>query len=283
MRIGIIGYGNLGKALVKGLVVTGFSQNDIDINARTQKTRDCVRDEFENIYVTDNKEELVNRTDVIVLITEPKNAKEVLNEIKNYNLDSKNVVSFMAGITIAEMKAMLGEKQNAVKLFRAMPNIAIQDGTGVIGVTYEDEDYESIQDVLHVLQKLGYVLRLDEDSLNYITVTAASGLAFAACVMNSYQKAANSLFHDNEKSKEITVRVFENVINMVKREECSFDDIICRIATKGGTTEAGMNNLNQELITENLELCMKKSYERTRNIIQLNKAVKFEVVGERKI
>jgi len=265
------------------LVVTGFSQNDIDINVRTQKTRDCVRDEFKDIYVTDNKEELVNRTDVIVLITEPKNAEVVLDEIKNYNLDSKNVVSFMAGITIAEMKAMLGEKQNAVKLFRAMPNIAIQDGTGVIGVTYEDEDYESIQDVLHVLQKLGYVLRLDEDSLNYITVTAASGLAFAACVMNSYQKAANSLFHDNEKSKEITVRVFENVINMVKREECSFDDIICRIATKGGTTEAGMNNLNQELITENLELCMKKSYEKTRNIIQLNKAVKFEVAGERKI
>ena len=39
MRIGIIGYGNLGKALVRGLVLTGFSQNDIDINARTQKTR----------------------------------------------------------------------------------------------------------------------------------------------------------------------------------------------------------------------------------------------------
>ena len=48
MRIGIIGYGHLGKALVRGLVLTGFSQNDIDINARTQKTRDSVRDEFKN-------------------------------------------------------------------------------------------------------------------------------------------------------------------------------------------------------------------------------------------
>ena len=74
MRIGIIGYGHLGKALVRGLVATGFSQNDIAINARTQKTRDCVREEFKDIYVTDNKEELVNRADVIVLITEPKSA-----------------------------------------------------------------------------------------------------------------------------------------------------------------------------------------------------------------
>ncbi|MBR6643916.1 MAG: NAD(P)-binding domain-containing protein [Lachnospiraceae bacterium] len=75
MRIGIIGYGHLGKALVRGLILTGFSQNDIDINARTQKTRDCVRDEFEDIYVTDNKEELVNRTDVIILVTELKMPK----------------------------------------------------------------------------------------------------------------------------------------------------------------------------------------------------------------
>ena len=197
MRIGIIGYGNLGKALVRGLILTGFSQKDIDINARTQKTRDSVRDEFKDIYVTGNKEELVNRTDVIILVTEPKNAKEVLNEIKDYKIDAKIVVSFMAGITISEIRNMLGEKQNRVKLFRAMPNIAIQDGNGVIGVTYEEQDYDIIQDVLNVLKKLGYVLRLDEDSLNYITVTAASGLAFASCMMNSYQKASNTLINDD--------------------------------------------------------------------------------------
>lgn len=267
MRIGIIGYGHLGKALVRGLVLTGFSQNDIVINARTQKTRDCVRDEFKDIYVTDNKEELVNRTDVIILITEPKNAAEVLNEIKDYEIDAKIIVSFMAGITIAEIRNMLGGKQNTVNLLRVMPNIAIQDGNGVIGVTYEEQDCEKFQDVLNVLKKLGYVLRLDEDSLNHITVTAASGLAFAACMMNSYQKASNTLFNDDEKSKEITIRIFENVIHMVKKENCSFDDIVCRITTKGGTTEAGMKHLNQELITENLEACMKKSYEKSNNIM----------------
>jgi len=267
MRLGIIGYGNLGKALTRGLIVTGFSQNNIDINARSQKTRDSVLDEFKDIYVTDNKEELVNRTDVIIVITEPKNAKEVLNEIKDYKIDGKIIVSFMAGITIAEMKDMLGEKQNTVKLFRVMPNIAIQDGTGVIGVTYEDQNYESIHDVLNVLKKLGYVLKLNEEELNYITVTAASGLAFAACVMSSYQKAADTLFNDEETNKEITIRVFENVINMVKKDNCSFDDIVRRITTEGGTTEAGMKHLNQELITENLELCMKKSNEKANKIL----------------
>ncbi len=267
MRIGIIGYGNLGKALVKGLTVAGFSQKDIDINVRTQKTRDCVRKEYKDIYVTDNKEELVNRSDVIILVVEPINAKEVLNEIKEYKINGKIFVSFMAGITIANIKNMLGEKQNVVKLIRVMPNIAIASGNGVLGVTYEDLDYEIIQDVLNVLQKLGHVLKVDEDSLDYITVTASSGLAFVACMMNSYQKASNTLLNDEEKSKEITICIFENIINMVKEEECSFDDIICRITTRGGTTEAGMKILNHDLITETLERCMKKSYEKTQNII----------------
>ena len=161
MRIGIIGYGNLGKALVKGLILTGFRENDIDINARTKKTRDSVQNDFKDIYVTDNKEELVSRTDVIILVTEPKNAEDVLNEIKHYKIDEKIVVSFMAGITISEIRNMLGDKQNAVKLIRVMPNIAIQDGNGVIGVTYNEQEYEMIQEFLNVLNKLGYVLKLE--------------------------------------------------------------------------------------------------------------------------
>lgn len=267
MKIGIIGYGNLGKAFVRGLVLTGFCQRDIVINARTEKTRDSVRDEFRDIYVTDHKEELVNGTDVVILITEPNNAKEVLNEIKEYNMDGKILMSFMAGITMSEIRSILGDKQNTVKLVRVMPNIAIQDGKGVIGVTYEEQEDEGIQNILNVLKKLGYVWKLDEDSLNYITITAASGLAFAASVMDSYQKAANTLFSHPDTSKDITLRVFENVIDMVKKEGCSFEDIVARITTKGGTTEAGMKHLNPEQITENLESCMKKSYEKAGNII----------------
>ena len=104
MRIGVIGYGRLGKAFVKGLILTGVEAKNIAINARTQRTRDCVREEFSDIYVTDNKEELVHRSDVIVLITEPKNAKDVLDELNEYEMAGKTIVSFMAGITIAEIR-----------------------------------------------------------------------------------------------------------------------------------------------------------------------------------
>lgn len=267
MRIGIIGYGNLGKAFVQGLVTTGFSQKDIAVNARSQKTRECVAAEFKDIFVTADKMKLVQWSDVIVLVVEPINAADVLLEIKEYDLSEKTIISFMAGITIADIRNKLGDKHKAVKVVRVMPNIAICNGNGVLGVTYDGVENKSIQDLSQIFHKLGYVLEAEEASLNHITVTAASGLAFAASLMNSYEEASNLLFNDLEVSREITLRVFENLIDMVKSEGCSFQDIVQRITTKGGTTEAGMQNLKQDLITETLGECIMKSYEKTKRIL----------------
>ena len=148
-----------------------------------------------------------------------------------------------------------------------MPNIAIANANGILGMTYEETDYEEIKNVITVFEKLGYVLKLEEEQLDYVTVTAASGLAFVASLMNSYQSACNVLLDNDIQSKEITLRVFGNVIDIVKKENCSFEGVTKRITTKGGTTEAGMNCLNQDAITNTLEDCVKKSYDKCRKIL----------------
>ena len=267
MKFGIIGYGNLGKALVQGLLCAGIYPQDIVINARTEKTRNMVKEQLENICVTESKEQLLAWSDVVILVVEPKNAFEVLSELANYHIEDKTIVSFMAGISRQEIRQMLGMQGKTVKVIRVMPNIAIANANGILGMTYEETDYEEIQNVITVFEKLGYVLKLEEEQLDYVTVTAASGLAFVASLMNSYQSACKVLLDNDIQSKEITLRVFENVIDIVKKENCSFEDVMKRITTKGGTTEAGMNCLNQEAITNTLEDCVKNSYNKCRKIL----------------
>ncbi len=267
MKFGIIGYGNLGKALVKGLLYTGIPQEDVIVNARTEKTLNSVKTSFEHIITTESKKELVDKADVIILVVEPKNASDVLNEISRYNICDKIIISFMAGITIADIRQMLDKNEKDVNIVRIMPNIAIANGNGILGVTYEDSNCRNLKEVINIFDKLGYMIKLEESQLDYITVTAASGLAFAASIMNMYQKACNTLFNDEIQSKEITLRVFENVIDMIKDENSSFDNIINQITTKGGTTEAGMNSLKQDMILENLQECIFKSYEKCKKII----------------
>lgn len=61
MKFGIIGYGNLGKALVRGKLCTGVCQEDIVINTRTEKTRKAVRESFEYIKIAENKKSYSKR------------------------------------------------------------------------------------------------------------------------------------------------------------------------------------------------------------------------------
>ena len=274
MKFGVIGYGNLGKAFVKGLLYTGFSANDIVINVRSEKTRNEIQEELEArtqaslpvFHVTGSKKELVEQTDAVVVVVEPKNAAEVLQELGTYPLKEKVILSFMAGITRNEIRQMLGEQGENATVIRVMPNIAIANGNGVLGITYDETSCETVQETICTLEKLGYLLKLEEDGLDYITVTAASGLAFVAALMNSYQKASNTLFQNEIQSKEITLHIFENMLDMMKKETSSFEDIIKRITTKGGTTEAGLNHLNQEMITETLTDCMQSSYAKCKKI-----------------
>ncbi len=277
MKLGIIGYGNLGKALVRGLVCGGISQETIIVNAKSERTRSAVREEFGQIDVTESKKELVEKADAIFLVVEPKNAPDVLDEIGEYELTGKVLISFMAGITLHELKQMMGDGTEC-DIIRVMPNIAIAEGKGILGVTWDEmvtDDVDTAgaeavsgkrEDIIALLGKLGYVLQVGEQQLDAITVTAASGLAFAASLMNAYQKAGKELLANEEQSREITLRVFENVIDLGRNENCSFEEIIERITTKGGTTEAGLKHLNQNAITETLMECMQKSYEKCRRI-----------------
>ena len=192
MNFGIIGYGNLGKALVRGLYSTGIKQENIIVNARTEKTRNSVHQGLPRVYVTADKKELVEMAEVLVIVVEPCNAPDVLAELAEYNINNKVIVSFMAGITRKEIRRMLGNSENNTQVIRVMPNLAIANGNGILGINYDDCDNMAVQETLRAFENLGYMLRLDEEHLDYITVTAASGIAFAASIMDSYQKACNN-------------------------------------------------------------------------------------------
>lgn len=267
MKYGIIGCGNLGKALVRGLLYAGVDAKDIFVNVKSEQTKQRVRAEFEQIAIVESKQELINVAETIILVVEPKNAKEVLLEIGSHDLNGKSIISFMAGIKRAEIRQHLGEQGETTCVVRVMPNVSIANGSGIMGITYDETNKAMLEEVLAVFEKMGYVLQVDEDGLDNITVTAASGLAFAASLMQAYQIAGNELLQNEAASREITLRVFENVIDLIKKEGLSFADLVARIATKGGTTEAGMNALNQEVIVESVEACMQASLAKCKKIV----------------
>ena len=261
MNIGIIGAGHLGKALVAGLVQSGTKQEQIILNARSTETLDAQKRIYPGIRTTADKKELAEQADVIVLVVRAQNAGEVLAEIKETDLRNKTIVSFMAGVTLHEMREALQDSHKEYRLVRMMPTVGISICKGVIGISCE-EDSSIPEEVADLFRPLGYTIRLPEEKLENITICAASGLAFTAYLRKAYRDSCDRMIGDLPVSEEITLRVFENVIETVRTDGNTFEKLIGQITTKGGTTEAGMNVLENSGLDEIIGKCLDTAYAR---------------------
>ena len=261
MRIGIIGAGHLGKALIAGLVRSGQDPEQIILNTRSAETMDAVKQTYPGISVTADKKHLAAGSDVIVVVVKAQNAREVFTEIRETNLSGKTIISFMAGVSVNDMREWLQDTCGKYALIRMMPTVGISICKGVIGVSC-DHDPAGSDNVMDLFRHLGYVIRLPEEKLESITICAASGLAFTAYLMKAYRDSCNRLIDDPSVSEEITLRVFENVIESIRNEGSTFEKLIEQICTKGGTTEAGMNILQNSSLNGIINQCLDSAYAR---------------------
>ena len=263
MNIGIIGMGHLGKATLTGLLRSGTAPENLIVTARTEEAQKALEESYPGVAVTTDNRDAALKADTVIIILRPQDAAGVLGELKDLDLSDKTIISFMAGIRISDIRGMLGDDQSGYRILRMMPNLGISLCKGVIGVSC-DEGSNGTVHVPDIFRKLGYLVRLPEDKLENITVCAASGLGFAAYIMKQYTDACCKLFADETVSDEITRRVFETAIDMVRNDNSSFDRLVEQISTRGGTTEAGINVLKGSELGNTMDECFDAALARVR-------------------
>lgn len=263
MKIGIIGMGHLGKAVLTGLLRSGASPEEMTASARTEKTLEMIRAEYPGVGVTPDNLELIRNTDAVMIALRPGDAAGVLGELKDADLSGKTVISLMAGITIREIREMLQDDRCEYTVLRVMPNIGVSMCKGIIGVS-SDRDGCEPEAVTELLRKLGVVIRLPENKLENITICAASGLGFAAYIMKQYMDSCNRLFMDESVGEKITRKVFEAAIDLAGQEDSSFEKLVEQISTKGGTTEAGIRVLECSGLEKILDECFDEAIAKVR-------------------
>ncbi|WP_310602652.1 pyrroline-5-carboxylate reductase family protein [Anaerosporobacter sp.] len=235
MKIGIVGFGHLGKALAKGLVKSGVvEEREIYVLAKSQRTKDIALKQYAATVVEDINE-MLEQVEIIFWVIKGSQLPEVYSRLDRKMNDIVHI-SFMAGVTIEMIKNCLG---NAT-ILRAMPNIAIENADGIIGYTKTDSKM-----VVDILNKLGYAFEIEEKDIEKVTAFSACGLGFAAYILNAFQKTGMELGFSEEISEHIVAKTFSNAITM-SNYEVTADSV----ATKGGATEQGIlcfedNNLNE--------------------------------------
>jgi pyrroline-5-carboxylate reductase len=182
-RLGFLGSGNMGEALIKGLVEAKVLPGEAIVASDTRTDRLADLDRRYGIRVAKSNVDLVRDADVVVLAVKPQIMGAVLTEISSSLSRRQLVISVAAGVATATIHKAVGKD---IRLIRVMPNtpaLVLEGATAIAKAQgLDDGDLEIAQEIFGAV---GKVVVLDESLMDAVTGLSGSGPAYVAIVIES--------------------------------------------------------------------------------------------------
>ncbi|NOT73924.1 MAG: pyrroline-5-carboxylate reductase [Cyclobacteriaceae bacterium] len=262
-KIAILGTGNLGSALAKGVVKAKLSNaSNITLTRRNlSKIEALKKDGFK--LSTDNIASVKGAT-LIILCVQPKQLAGLLAEIAS-SLDPKKhiLVSTITGITTEEIASHLQKK---IPIVRAMPNTAIAIGTSMTCLCAKDASEKQLNDIQKLFNALGVTLVIEERLMKAATVLAASGIAFFLRYIRAATQGGIQLGFDAEEAQLIAAQTAKGAASLLLTQDSHPEIEIDKVTTPEGCTIAGLNEMEHQGLSSALIKGIISSYEKINNI-----------------
>lgn len=234
-KLAIIGYGNMGKAIAEGLVLSGnFTKDDI-------------------VFGTDDSSNInaVKSAKTVILAVKPDVIPAVINVIKDYLTADHLIISVAARVKISDIKKFLGSGKKNIPIVRVMPNICAAFGQSMsCWVKSREVTNAQLKVVKSILTSIGKETELkDETLLGLITMLAGSGPAFYFYLAELFEKFArqnglkNGLKHQD--AEKIIKQTFLGSAILMDKSNKSAATLRKNVTSKKGTTETALKVLKK--------------------------------------
>jgi len=254
MNLSIIGGGNLGVAIAKG-VREANACSKISVSRRNAALIGYL--EQNSIRVTDNNLACIEHADVVIIAVKPFQLDAVVNEIREH-VTGKVIVSVITGKDLDEIQALFG-RQHAI--FRAMPNIAISQKESMTCISYRNGNSEQKKLVESLFRKMGEILFVDDHMMDACTVMAACGIAYAMRYIRAAMQAAIQIGFDSEAALKIVTQTMLGAANLLKANNSHPEQEIDKVTTPKGCTIVGLNKMEQEGFSSSVIVGIQTSFE----------------------
>ncbi len=251
MKVLVIGAGNMGLAYAKALVKSEFlSESNLMISdTDPEKTKELEKISRFDVY--SNLSDCLPKADIIFIAVKPYHTEELFRELKPMTKKDQVVVSLMAGVTIQSIQKGLG----IVKVIRAMPNLPAQVGKGLTSFTTSKEVSRlETSTVQQLLNTTGKSVHLDtENDIDASTGISGSGPAYVFYFMQSMMEAAKKMGFSDHDSKVLVSQTFEGAVELFNQSDLSPSKWMNKVASKGGTTRAALDSMDDNNIKDLIE------------------------------
>ena len=243
MRTAIIGAGNMGGSIARGLAKGSIiPASDIIVSNPSQGKLDELQAEFPALQITHDNQEAIIGAEFIILAVKPWLIKGVLRELK---LKSKQIIiSVAAGINFEELAHYVPEPE--MTMFRIIPNTAISEMESMTLIASRNATKEQEQLMLDIFNQMGLAMLIPEEKFAACTSMASCGIAY---VLKYIQADAMRMVAQSVKG------AAELILNNDTHPSVEID----KVCTPGGITIKGINELEHDGYTSAIINAIKAS------------------------
>jgi pyrroline-5-carboxylate reductase len=261
MKIAIIGAGNLGVSIAKGVL----HSNGATTMYLTKRHTDDIK-EFEkygNVTVTSDNRKAVKNSDILVFSVQPGHFAQILEEVKDLFSEKHVVISTITGFSIDKIESIIG-KDNYI--IRSMPNTAISVGKSMTCICSNDMGTKRINLAKAIFNRMGHSLEIPESQMQAATVICASGIAFWMRLIRATTQGAIQLGFDAKEAQELAMHTCNGAASLLIESGNHPEEEIDRVTTPMGCTIEGLNEMEHQGLSSSLIRGIVTSFEKINQI-----------------
>ena len=259
MKTVVIGAGNMGEALIAGLIAYGETPADIAVCEKRAGRASELTTRYA-ISIADIADS-VRDADAVLLVVKPQDMATVLAEVGSAINPAAVVVSFAAGKKIDFISSNLGKPNSVI---RVMPNTATMVGAGMAamslgnGVTAAQHEF-----VAGFLAKAGQVVEVTEELQDAVTATSGSGPAYFFAFVEAMVAGAKELGLSSEVATQLTVQTLVGAAKLLVESGKTATELRENVTSPNGTTAAALNSFSEGELSKLVANSMKAARDRS--------------------
>ncbi len=263
MKIAILGAGNLGLSIAKGLIVN----NAFTTLYLTKRKPEDIKnyEKYPKVTVTEDNTEAVRQSDILIFAVQPTQLEEILEEIKDLLTEKHVIISTVTGFKTGRIEAIVGEDQFIV---RAMPNTAIAVGKSMTCLCSNEKGQKRVAIASAIFNRLGTSLVIPESKMQAATVICASGIAFWMRLIRATTQSAVQLGFDAKDAQELSMQTCLGAASLLIESGKHPEEEIDKVTTPMGCTIEGLNEMEHHGMSSSLIRGMQASFKKINNITE---------------
>lgn len=266
VKLGFLGGGNMAAALMGGLLQRGFRGEDIVVVEIDPKRRAWLTANFP-VQVLEHDGPLVETADVLILAVKPQQLRASLATLPT-PYPGQLMLSIAAGVRAGDISRWLSGHPAVV---RAMPNTPALVGAGITGLYALPGVIPAQRDqAARVMEAVGRVVWVeDEAQIDAITAVSGSGPAYVFYFIEALEEAAMQLNLPPQDARLLALHTFLGASLLAVKDKASASELRERVTSKGGTTERGIQVLDERQVKLALTEAVRAAAQRSRELGEL--------------